>query len=443
MLDMTRGNISHHLLRYAIPMIFGNILQLTYNAVDSIIIGKFLGENALAAVSISNPIMTIMVLGSSGIGIGASVIMSRFYGAGDMRQLKREFSTTVIFCTGFSFLIFALGFMLSSKILCLVHTPEETIPLANLYLRIIFVGFLFSFQYNIISSSIRSLGDSKTPVYFLGISCCLNICMDLLFVAGLKLGVAGAALATVFAEGVSACLCILWIYRRIPALQLRKGDFIVDRTLLKKTIKSGALTALQQATQPLGRILIQSVINTQGIVSIGAFNAVCRVDDFACIPAQSMGSGTMTCTAQNLGIGDYKRVSDTFRRGLLIALAYFPIVCSATLIFKQPAITLLAPENSAQMIQMGVSYLSVKAWIFIMPCILNTVQGFFRGLGKMNIVLIATVSQISIRTILVYIWVPQYGITGEAWACLVGWLFQFFFEWSYCFFTIGRQGFQK
>ncbi len=428
MQDMTRGGIGRHLIRYAVPMVLGNMMQLTYNAVDSVIIGKTLGEDALAAVSTANPIMTIMILGASGIGIGASVIMSRFYGAKELERLKREFSTTVIFSTIFSVAVFLAGFLLAGRLLTWINTPPESFDMAVVYLRVIFVGFLFTFQYNILSHALRSIGDSKTPVIFLGISCLINIALDLIFVVGLRLGVAGAGLATTFAEGVSVALCIWWIYHRIPELRLGRADCVVDRGLLSETVRSGALTALQQAAQPVGKVLIQSVVNAQGTVAVDAFNAVCRVDDFACIPAQSMGSGIMTCTAQNRGARLWDRVKKSLWQGVLIALCYFPIICGATLLLKAPVVALLCPEDSPVMIRMGVDYLSVKAWFFIMPCVLNAIQGFFRGMGSMKIVLAATVIQISVRTVCVFFWVPAVGITGEAYGCLTGWLCQLVFE---------------
>lgn len=428
MQDMTKGSISRNLIKYAVPMILGNLLQLTYNAVDSIIVGKCNGEEALAAVSISNPIMTIMVLGASGIGIGSSVIMSRFYGAKDFDRLRREFSTTVIFSTAFSIVVFIAGLLLSADILSWINTPEGSFDMAVTYLRIIFVGFLFTFQYNILSYSMRSIGDSRTPVIYLGISCILNIGMDLLFMAVLHMGVAGAALATTLAEGISAALCIRRIRKRIPELKLSRKDWGIDKTLLAETAGSGFLTALQQAAQPVGKVLIQSAVNLQGTVAIGAFNAVCRVDDFACIPSQSMGSAIMTCTAQNIGAGDNERVKKTLRRGVLVAVCYFPVICGLTLLLKSPVMKLFSPEGSAAMAEMGAAYLSVKAWFFIMPCILNAIQGYFRGLGHMVIVLAATIIQISIRTFCVYLWVPALGITGEAFACFTGWSCQLFFE---------------
>lgn len=433
MRKMTEGSIANHLIAYALPMILGNILQLTYNAVDSIIIGKFLGEESLAAVSTANPIMTIMVLGASGIGIGASVLMSKFYGAGDDVSLKREFSTTVIFSCFFSFAVFLIGILLSARFLVWINTPAEALSQAITYLRIIFVGFLFTFQYNIMSSALRAIGDSRTPVIFLSISCVLNIVLDLVFIRLLHLGVAGAALATTISEGVSAVCCVIYIYRHILVLQLSRRDLVLDSLLLKETLKIGSLTALQQAAQPVGKVLIQSVINAQGVIAIGAFNAVCRVDDFACIPAQSLGSGIMTCTAQNRGAALSDRVDETLKKGLLISLSYFPIICCVTLLIKSPVARLLTPDGSYEMAAMAVSYLSVKAWFFVMPCLTNAIQGYYRGMGKMNIVLIATLIQISIRALCVSFWVPKVGITGEAYACLTGWACMCVFEFGLLF----------
>ena len=428
MQDMTKGSIACHLIRYAIPMILGNIMQLTYNAVDSVIIGKILGKNALAAVSTSNPVMTIMILGASGIGIGAGVIMSRLYGGGDLEGLRREFCTTLVMGTILSLMIFGVGILSAGHILRLINTPVEIMPMAVRYLRIIFVGFLFSFQFNILSHAMRSIGDSKTPTVFLGISCGLNVLLDLLFVGVLGFGVTGAAVATVCSQGMSVVLCSIRIRNKVTVLRLSLGEVVVDRKLLLETAQSGALTALQQAAQPIGKVVIQSVINAQGTIAMGAFNAVCRVDDFACIPAQSMGSGTMTCTAQNRGARNSDRVWASFKWGLVIAICYYPVICGLTLMFKEPIVRLLCPGKYSQMVLMGVTYLSVKAWVFILACVNNAIQGFFRGMGRMSIVLVATVMQISIRAFCVTLWVPRIGITGEAYGCLVGWSCQLIFE---------------
>jgi putative MATE family efflux protein len=436
MRKMTEGDITGHLLSYAVPLIFGNLLQLTYNAADSIIIGKCLGENALAAVSVANPIMTVVILGVSGISIGASVIMSRLYGADEAENLKKELSTTILFGLLFSLIVFAFGIVFSPHILTLMAVPAQAMADAVIYLRIIFVGFLFTFQYNIMSGALRSVGDSKTPVLFLGISSALNIGMDLLFVYVMNMGVAGAALATDIAEGISAVLCLNLVYRKIPALQLKKKDLVIDIPLLKETLVCGSLTALQQAAQPIGKVLIQSVINSQGVTAIGAFNAVCRIDDFARIPTQSIGNAVMTCVAQNRGAGKTERVKETLNKGLRIAIFYYPLICALTLILKTPLMKLLSPDESRTMVEIGAAYLSVKAWMFIMPGFTNALQGYFRGIEKMRITLYATLIQISLRTFFVYVLVPKIGITGEAYASLIGWALMLLYEYPLYFKNI-------
>ena len=421
MQDMTKGSILSHLIRYAIPMILGNLLQLTYNAVDSIIIGKFLGENALAAVSTSDPIFTILVLGASGISLGASVMISKFKGAGDQEKIRQEFAATFLFGFWFSLGVFALGLALSAQMLRWIQTPPEAMAQAKTYLRIYLVGFLFTFQYNVLASSLRGLGDSKTPVYFLGLSCGLNILLDVLLVALIPLGVAGAALATVISQAMSALGCLRHIHRHVPQLRLNRQQLSINRALLKQTLEIGFLTALQQAAQPIGKVCIQGVINAQGVAAIDAFNAGCKIEDFARIPTQSIGNGIMTCTAQNRGAGQEKRMYDSFTKGLLLALGYFPLIFLLTQLIKAPAIALLLPDGAEEIVAAGVSYIGLKAFFFIMPGITNAIQGHFRGLGMMKMVLFGTVLQTTIRTICVFFWVPKMGINGEAWACFTGW----------------------
>lgn len=428
---MTKGNIFGHIILYAVPMILGNFLQLTYNMADSIIIGKYLGQDSLASVSTVNPVMTLMVLGASGIGMGASIIISRLFGAEEYSRLKREFSTAVIAGTLFSFLVFAAGFIFSREILVMIKTPPEIIDEALVYLRIMFIGFLFTFQYNLMSHSLRGIGNTVMPVVFLGVSCGLNIALDLLFVGQLGYGSEGAGIATVISQAVSVVCCVLYIYFKVDLLHLGRKDLVVDKKLLGETSRLGLVTALQQAAQPVGKIFIQSTINSCGVTVIGAFNAVCRVDDFACIPAQSIGSGIMTCVAQNRGHKDPQRVRDTMKWGLIAALCYFPVIFSVVQLFKSPLMSVLTPDGADLMIGMGVSYLSVKSFVFLLACIVNANQGFLRGSSKMHIALISTILQITVRAVLVYYWVPVYGITAEAYACAIGWVLQTIFGYGY------------
>ena len=421
MRKMTQGSIARHLIAYALPLILGNLFQLTYNAVDSIVIGKFAGENALAAVSAANPVMTIVILGVSGVSIGASVLMSRFYGAGDEDALRREVATTIVFGAIASLVVFAVGWPLSGPVLRLMNVPDEILEMAARYLQVIFVGFLFTFQYNILAAALRSVGDSRTPVVYLALASVMNAGLDVLLVAGLRWGVVGAGVATVAAEGISALLCARHIYREIPLLHLGLRELKIDSRLLGETVSSGAITALQQACQPIGKALIQSVMNAQGVSVIAAFNAVSRVDDFACIPEQSISSSMMTCIAQNRGAGEHARVGETLRRGMMIEAAYGVLICAAVLLVKEPVMRLFAAQDSMQMVSMGVDYLTLMAFFYILPGITNGIQGYFRGMGEMKTTLVATFIQISIRALVVAVLVPRVGLNGAAWACAIGW----------------------
>lgn len=434
MRNMTSGSIYRHLLAYAIPLIFGNFLQLTYNAVDSILISKGAGVAALSAVSVSNPVSVLLVQSISGLGIGASVYMSRFYGAGEGEKLKRSLSTTILFGTIAGGITTLLGILLAAPILQAMHTPLDIMHDSSVYLRLLFLGNFFTFQYNIMSSALRAVGDSKTPVTFVGISSVLNAFLDWVFIFLFHWGVFGAALATVIAEALSAVLCYIYVYRHIPALALRRDEMILDRKLLRSILSGGLITALQQSCQPIGKLLVQSVINVQGIDVIAAFNAGCKIEDYGRIPAQTISHGMMTCAAQNRGAGNRKRVKETLWKGILIGLIYYPIICALILLFRHPLIQLFAPTSGGEeMVRLGVSYLSIKAFTIIFPCVTNAMQGFMRGMGNMTITLISTILQISIRTLFVYILVPKIGITGEAYACAIGWTAMILFEYSYYF----------
>lgn len=431
--DMTKGNIPKHLVRFSIPLILGNLFQLTYNAVDSIIVGRYEGTDALAAVGTANPVMSIVILGITGICIGASVLMSEFFGAGKYEELKKQISTTVLFGCLFSILVVILGVMLSKNILSLLGVPNEILGLSTTYLRIIFLGMPFTYFYNAIASALRSVGDSKTPIKFLALASILNGCLDFVFIAGFKMGVVGAGLATDIAEGASALMCIIYVYKKVPLLKLSRNELGIDKKLLKLTFQYGSITALQQASQPIGKLLIQGVINPLGVNSIAAFNAVSRVDDFAFTPEQSISSGMMTFLAQNRGANKKERINKGFTNGLTIEFCYWILICIVILILKEPIMKLFVSGNDTKMVSIGVNYLTLMAFFYLFPAFTNGLQGFFRGMGDMKITLISTLIQISFRVVFVYVLVPSMGITGVAYASVIGWIFMLLAEVPYYF----------
>lgn len=434
-MDMTQGNITNHLVRYSVPLILGNLFQLTYNAVDSIIAGRFIGKEALAAEGMASPVMNIVILGISGICMGAGVLMSEFYGAKRYEDLKREMSTAVLFGFWFSLAVVALGVIFTPPLLRALHVPEELMGMTTVYLRIIFLGAPFTYFYNALASALKSVGDSNTPLKFLMFSSVLNGVLDLIFIGGLGFGIVCSATTTVIAEAVSALLSIFYVYRKIPLLQIRKGEFQIDRQLLGTTLRFGSVTALQQSCQPIGKLLIQGAVNPLGVNMIAAFNAVNRVDDFAFTPEQSISHGITTFAAQNRGAGKPERIRQGFRKGLKLEFLYWVFICILITLLKKPVVGLfVAGEEAEQIVALGSRYLGTMAVFYLFPAFTNGIQGYFRGMGNMNITLICTFIQTSLRVIFTWILAPSMGIYGVAFACAIGWSVMLLVEVPYYFY---------
>lgn len=428
--DMTHGKIVMPLISFTIPLILGNLFQLTYNAADSIIVGKFVGEEALAAVGTSTPIMNIAILLISGLCMGASVLMSAQYGAGDYGLLSRQISTTMWAGCAFSAVFSVLTIALASPVLRLIRVPEEIIPAAAAYLRIVFLGIVFTFLYNFLANTMRALGDSKTPLYFLVASAVLNVLGDLLFVAVFKWGVMGSAAATVVSEALCCCLCAWYIRKRIPLLCLGRKWLVFDRTLLGRTISYGSTSAMQQVCLQVGKVIIQSVVNTQGVTVMAAFTAVSRVDDFAYTPQQNIGHAMTTFIAQNKGACREDRIRKGFGCGLLIEAAY-SVFLLAVILCGAPAIMgLFADRGEAEVISLGVSYLQLIALMYLLPGFTNGIQGFFRGIGDMKVTLYSTFMNMAgrVAAVVVMIRFLSMDFSSLAWANMAGWIVMLLFE---------------
>ena len=431
--NMTEGSITKHLVDYSIPLILGNMFQLTYNAVDSIIAGRFIGKEALAAEGTASPVMNIVILGISGICMGASVLMSEFYGAGQKEKLKREMSTTVIFGCYFSVIIAILGGIFSKSLLGALGVPDEILGKAASYLSVIFLGAPFTYFYNAVSAALKSVGDSKTPLKFLAFSSILNAVLDLIFIGGLGFGIVCSAVTTVVAEAASAVLCITYVYRKIPMLQLRRGEFTMDRQLFRQTLRYGSITALQQSCQPIGKLLIQGAVNPLGVDMIAAFNAVNRIDDYAFTPEQSISHGITTFVAQNRGAGRKERIRKGFRRGLMLEACYWVFICITITLFRRPLMGLFVTAGNEGIVALGSSYLGLMALFYVFPAFTNGIQGFFRGMGNMSVTLLGTFVQTSLRVVFVYLLTPGIGLLGVAYACAIGWSVMLLVEVPYYF----------
>lgn len=428
--DMTKGRILPQLTAFAVPLILGNLFQIMYNAADSIIVGQFVGDDALAAVGTAGPIMNMAILFISGMCMGAGILMSTLYGTKNMEKLEKQISTTLIGGLLFSLLISAVMILLARPVLLLINAPDEIIGSAVIYLRVIFLVLIFTFIYNFLANTLRALGDSRTPLYFLIISAVLNIIGDLFFVVALDWGVGGSAVSTVLSEALCCVCCAVYVKQRVPILCLGKKWLVFEKPLLWRTFSYGITSALQQMCVQLGKILVQAIINVQGVAFIAAFTAINRVDDFVLSPEHNIAHATTTFLAQNRGAGNVERVKKGYRCGVYMEIA-FSLVASIVIYFAAtPLMRMFVDEESTEVVALGVSYLKIIAFMYIMPGITNIVQGFFRGMGDLKVTLASTIANMGARVIAAYILISVMGkgFSALAWSNFWGWIFMMLFE---------------
>lgn len=420
--DLTTGKIMPILVNFTVPLVLGNLFQLTNNAVDSIIVGHFVGKEALAAVGICNPVSTLMILFLNGLCMGASILMGIQYGAKDYETLHRQISTTLLSGAFFSFFLTLVCVIFAVPILLLLQVDPSIMSMTVQYLRIIFLGLMFTFLYNFFSSTLRALGDSASPLYFLIISAILNIFGDLFFVIVLKAGSNGCAISTVLSEALCCLFCIIYIQKKVPILRLGKKWLVFDARLLKKTIAYGWASAMQQATVQMGKIAIQALVNTMGVSVAAAFAVVNRIDDFAITPEQNIAHAMTALMAQNKGAGKNDRMREGFRCGMILELVYGAAVMLICLGFARPLMSLFVKDE--EVIGHGVVYLHLIAGMYILPAITNSLQGFFRGIGDLKVTLMSSFTNMTVRVIaaapMVLLW--NFGIEALPYSYLAGWI---------------------
>lgn len=420
--DLTTGKIMPILVNFTVPLVLGNLFQLTYNAVDSIIVGHFVGKEALAAVGICNPVSTLMILFLNGLCMGASILMGIQYGAKDYETLHRQISTTLLSGAVFSFFLTLVCVIFAVPILLLLQVDPFIMDMTVQYLRIIFLGLMFTFLYNFFSSTLRALGDSASPLYFLIISAILNIFGDLFFVIVLKAGSNGCAISTVLSEALCCLFCIIYIQKKVPILRLGKKWLVFDAGLLKKTIAYGWASAMQQATVQMGKIAIQALVNTMGVSVAAAFAVVNRIDDFAITPEQNIAHAMTALMAQNKGAGKNDRMREGFRCGMILELVYGAAVMLICLGFARPLMSLFVKDE--EVIGHGVVYLHLIAVMYILPAVTNALQGFFRGIGDLKVTLMSSFTNMAVRVIaaapMVLLW--NFGIEALPYSYLAGWI---------------------
>ena len=419
--DMTQGKIKPMLVHFTIPLVLGNLFQLTYNAVDSIIVGHFVGKEALAAVGICNPITTLFILFLNGLCMGASILIGMYYGAKE-EKLARQMSTTMLAGLVFSLVLTLVCIFFSPQILKFMQVDLSILNVTTTYLQIIFAGLVFTFLYNFFASTLRALGDSKSPLYFLIISSILNIFGDLFFVVVLHAGSKGCAISTVISEALCCLFCILYIQKKVPLLQLGKKWLVFDKALLGKTISYGWASAMQQATVQLGKLGIQAIVNSMGVAIAAAFAVVNRIDDFAYTPEQNIGHAMTALMAQSKGAGKKSRLKEAFRCGMRIEMVYGVIIFIICFVFANPLMRLFTSDTDV--CRHGVTYLRLISIMYLLPAATNGIQGYFRGIGDLKITLISSFVNMGIRVLAAapLVFKMHLGIEALPYSYLAGWI---------------------
>lgn len=428
--DMTKGNITGHLIAYAVPLVFGNLFQQLYHTVDSVVVGQFYGKEALAAVGAAGPIMNILTFLIVGLSIGASVLMASYFGAKEYQNLKDEFATSVLSGLALTIVLSVIALSGSHLFICLTQTPAEISAQASLYLQIISFGLIFTFFYNIFSAALRAIGDSRAPLYVLILTTIVNVFLDVFLVGYCHLGVSGAAIATILSQGVSALALFIYIWAKVPMLRLGIRDLRVKTSMLKRTIDFSSISAIQQTILYVGRLLVQSGVNALGVDAVAAFNAVSIIDSYVLAPGDSLAASITTYSAQNLGAKEYERIPQGLRKILVIAEIYIILTAVAVLLCRHPLLGIFLKPNEIEALRQGMSYLIPMAVFYFLSGITNSFQGYYRGIGHLKITLFATLVQIPVRVAISYALFGRLGIQAVAIGTAIGWMCMIVFEVS-------------
>lgn len=430
-LDMTVGTPSKLLLSFALPLLAGNILQQLYNMVDSIVVGQYVGSEALAAVGTSNPLINLMVSLFIGFGTGASILVSQFFGAKDYPSMRKTSNTALVLTLIIGVFISVVGYLAAPALLNLIQVTPDYYDMALTYLRIICLGGILLLYYNIISGILRGLGDSISPLIFLVISTLVNIALDLLFVIAFGMGVMGVALATVIAQGIAVLFAFIRLGRINEHLTVRMKEMRVDKGLALRTAKLGLPTGFQQALMSLGMVVVQGLINSFGKDITACFNATMRVDMLVMMPMMTVGLAITTYTGQNIGAARLDRVKEGARAGLMMCLGIGVVLSVALFFFGEYIMRMFTSEEAV--LEPGIKMLRTLSFFYPFAGLSFYYSGILRGAGETMIPLYGSIiAQILVRVPLSYLLTHLMGNhEGIYWSFAAGWVVGFVFVYLY------------
>lgn len=410
------------LIVFALPMMIGNLFQQFYTMADSMVVGRFVSEDALAAVGASYSLTNVFICIAIGGGVGASVITGRYFGARNYKKMKQSSYTALVAFLSLSIFLAAFGLLVSKDIMRLLNTPETILDMATQYLNIYFFGLPFLFMYNVLSAMFNAIGKSKFPLYLLIFSSILNILLDLYMVCILNMGVAGVAWATFIAQGVSAIISFVLFLKIISSHTVQQTS-IFDGKELKNMSRIAFPSILQQSTVAIGMMLVQSVVNSFGTQMLAGFSAAMRVESIAIVPMAAMGNAISAFTAQNMGAKEYERVKKGYHVSYGIVAFFAVLNCFVLQVFHNRIISLFLGSDGTTLAQStGASYLKFMGWFFVLIGLKMITDGLLRGAGDMKVFTIANLANLFIRVCFASIMAPRFGIAMVWYAVPIGWL---------------------
>lgn len=421
--DLTEGEVRPVLWTFTIPMFISVVFQQLYNIADSAIAGSYAGEDALAAVGASYPITMIFMAIAIGSNVGCAVVISGYFGAGDIRRMKTAVSTTLIAGGILAITLTAAGLLLSAPLLRMIHTPQNIFYAGDLYLKIYIAGLLFVFLYNVATGIFTSLGDSKTPLYFLIGSSLGNIALDLLFVIVLNWGVAGVGWATFIAQGIACILALLTLLKKLSKMPSGHGKVMLySHSMFRKICRIAIPSILQQSFVSVGNIFIQSLVNSFGSGVIAGYSAAVKLNTFTITSFSTLGNGLSSFTAQNLGAGKPDRVKKGFRAGVLMGWIVAVPFILAFFFLGSEVLQLFMEHSSGNAMTAGTQFLRIVSPFYLVISVKLIADGVLRGSSAMIGFMASTFTDLILRVILAYVFAGSFGSTGIWFSWPVGWV---------------------
>lgn len=419
-MDMTQGPVLKQMTIFALPVLLGMLCQRIYNFADTYIVGRYLGDEALAAVSIAGVAMYMLFSIMMGVTTGASIVISQFYGARQEGEIKKTFVAGIYVAVGMTILVTAAGMLTVGPLLKLLNTSSELMPDAQSYLLIIYAGSAATMLYNLASAVLRALGNSVVPLLFLILSSVLNVFLDIVFVAWIPMGTAGAAFATVLAQLISGVLCLVYALRILPFLRIQKGEWRPDKYLAGQILRYGLPTGLQMSIISVSDMALQSVINTYGTAMVVAYGVCTKVEGLGFQLADAIGSSLGTFTGQNVGAGDFDRVKKGVRCAYLMNVICYGIFCPVVFLFAEPIMA--AFTKTPESIRFGMEYMRIFTLFFLVGGILVVYYNILRASGDVTVTVLTGVSEVVTRIGCAFLLPKWFGHMGLWFVSPVTWI---------------------